>query len=108
MRSDAGKDGLWKVGGALGVSLDDAPPLSAVVPDRPELPAIRDAVSCRATITFVYRGETRTVDPWGLPLRGGFWYVIGLDRDRGAQRTFRIDRFDGTPDDIDAGPSGAF
>lgn len=108
VRSDAGKDGLWKVGGALGVSLDDAPPLSAVVPDRPELPAIRDAVSRRSPITFVYRGETRTVDPWGLLLRGGFWYVTGHDHDRAERRTFRVDRMDGGARAIEAGEPSSF
>jgi predicted DNA-binding transcriptional regulator YafY len=95
VRSDAGKDGLWKVGGSLGASLDDSPPLSAVVPDRPELPVIREAVSRRAAIRFSYRGTARHVDPWGLLLRGGFWYVIGHDHDRSERRTFRVDRMDG-------------
>lgn len=108
VRSDAGKDGLWKVGGALGASLDDAPPLSAVVPDRPELPAIRDAVGRRATIRFVYRGETRAVDPWGLLLRGGFWYVTGHDHDRGERRTFRVDRMEGGPGAIEVGEPSSF
>lgn len=109
VRSDAGKDGLWKVGGALVASPeDDPPPLSAVVPDRPELPAIRDAVSRRAAITFPYRDEMRHVDPWGLLLRGGFWYVIGHDRDRGERRTFRVDRITGGPAAIEIGEPGAF
>jgi predicted DNA-binding transcriptional regulator YafY len=95
VRSDAGKDGLWKVGGALGASLDEPLPLSAVVPDRPELPVIREAVSRRTSIRFSYRGVARHVDPWGLLLRGGFWYVIGYDHDRSERRTFRVDRMDG-------------
>ncbi|MDX2379411.1 MAG: WYL domain-containing protein [Acidimicrobiia bacterium] len=95
VRSDAGKDGLWKLGGSLAASVDEPPPLSAVVPDRPELPLIREAVSRRAAIRFSYRGDHRQVDPWGLLLRGGFWYVIGHDHDRGERRTFRVDRMDG-------------
>lgn len=108
VRSDAGKDGLWKVGGALGASPDDVPPLSAVVPDRPELPAIREAVSRRASITFEYRGETRNVDPWGLLLRGGFWYVTGHDHDRRERRTFRVDRMEGGSAAIEVGEPSSF
>jgi proteasome accessory factor B len=109
VRSDAGKDGLWKVGGArVSAPDDDPPPLSAVVPDRPELPIIREAVSRRATIEFGYRGESRQVDPWGLLLRGGFWYVIGHDHGRGERRTFRVDRIDDGSEHIAVGESGSF
>ena len=76
--------------------------MSAVIPERPELPAIRAAVAARAPIEFSYRGDDRKLDPWGLLLRGGFWYVIGHDHVRDEQRTFRVDRFDRVGDD-DAG-----
>ena len=92
VRSDSGREAIWKLGGALG---DERPPVSAMIPERPELPAIRAAVAARASIEFGYRGEQRTLDPWGLLLRGGFWYVTGHDHDRGERRTFRVDRFDG-------------
>lgn len=91
VRTDAGQEAIWKLGGALDGEL---PAVSAVIPERPELPAIRAAVAARAPIEFTYRGEQRTLDPWGLLLRGGFWYVIGHDHRRGEQRTFRVDRFD--------------
>ncbi len=106
VRSEAGKDGLWKLGGTLATSVDVPPPLSAVVPDRTELPSIRDAVSRRAAIRFVYRGDPRHVDPWGLLLRGGFWYVIGHDHDRGERRTFRVDRIEGG--EVDVGEPSTF
>jgi predicted DNA-binding transcriptional regulator YafY len=105
VRTDAGRDALWKLGGALG---DEVPPVSAVLPQRPELPAIRRAVAVRAPIGFVYRGEQRTLDPWGLLLRGGFWYVIGHDHSRGERRTFRVDRFEGGADGIEVGAPGSF
>ncbi len=91
VRTDSGREAIWKLGGALG---DERPPVSVVIPERPELPAIRTAVAARAPIVFGYRGEQRTLDPWGLLLRGGFWYVIGHDHARGERRTFRVDRFD--------------
>jgi predicted DNA-binding transcriptional regulator YafY len=103
--SGAGQEAIWKLGGALG---DERLAVSAVMPDRPELPVIRNAVSTRSTIEFSYRGATRRLDPWGLLLRGGFWYVIGHDHGRDEQRTFRVDRFDSTPEGIVVGEPGAY
>ncbi len=91
VRTDAAREAIWKLGGALG---DERPAVSVVIPERPELPAIRSAVATRLPIEFGYRGEPRVLDPWGLLLRGGFWYVIGHDHDRDERRTFRVDRFD--------------
>ena len=101
--SSASKEAIWNLGGPLGSA---RPAVSAVIPDRPELPTIRAAVAAKSTIEFGYRGEHRTVDPWGLLLRGGFWYVIGHDHHRGERRTFRVDRFDGDPASFD--PRTAF
>jgi proteasome accessory factor B len=102
--STAGQSALWKLGGAIA---DEQPPVSAMVPQRPELPIIRSAVAQRATITFGYRGQERRLEPWGLLLRGGFWYVVGRDDDKDEQRTFRVDRFDRVPG-IRLGDAGAF
>ena len=103
--TSAGRDALWKLGGAL--AGNDAA-VSAVMPERPELPVIRLAVANRSTLVFVYRGDRRHLDPWGLLLRGGFWYVVGYDHDRDEKRTFRVDRFDGGVDAIEVGPTGTF
>lgn len=103
--SSAGRDAIWKLGGSAAGEMGA---VSAVLPDRPELPIIRAAVASRSTIVFAYRDELRRVDPWGLLLRGGFWYVVGHDHDREAKRTFRIDRFDGGADRIETGPAGSF
>ncbi len=103
--SSTGQSAIWKLGGALD---DERRPVSAIVPDRPELPVVRAAVSARSTITFSYRGESRHLDPWGLLLRDGFWYVVGHDHDRGEQRTFRVDRFDGGPSGVLVGEPDAF
>ena len=103
--SAVGREAIWKLGGTLA---DERSPVSATMPERPELPPIRGAVASRAPITFGYRGEQRRIDPWGLLLRGGFWYVIGHDHDRAEQRTFRVDRFDGGAVDIDVGEPGSF
>lgn len=102
VHTDAGQDAIWKLGGALD---DERPPISAVLPDRPELPPLRAAVSARSTVEFGYRGDRRTVDPWGVLLRGGFWYLVGHDHDRSAKRTFRVDRMESP---IESGEPGSF
>jgi proteasome accessory factor B len=56
-------------------------------------------------VRFAYRGKAREVEPWGLLLRNGFWYVVGLDHGAQAQRVFRVDRIEGG---VTAGPPGAF
>lgn len=101
-RPAAGRDALWKLGGALD---DHRTAVSAVLPDHPWLPEIRRAVAARSTIEFAYGGEQRTVEPWGVLLRGGFWYVVGHDHLREAKRTFRVDRIDG---DVTVGTPGTF
>jgi predicted DNA-binding transcriptional regulator YafY len=46
-------------------------------------------------VTFEYRGEARSLDPYGVVHRFGHWYVVGRDRDKDALRSFRVDRLDG-------------
>ncbi|ROS74477.1 YafY family protein [Cellulomonas sp. PhB143] len=71
-----------------------------------------DAISARTVVTFTYRaastGEVRrrTVEPWRVAARGGGWYVIGLDRDRGAVRAYRLSRVVGAV--RATGPAGAY
>ncbi|MEJ7799525.1 MAG: WYL domain-containing protein [Ilumatobacter sp.] len=90
--SSSGQDALWKLGAGV---LDQGATVSAIVPDVAELPALRDAVSSRTLVAFRYNDVDRTVDPWGLLLRAGFWYLIGFDHGRDERRTYRIDRIDG-------------
>ena len=65
------------------------------LPELPALPILRSAVAQRHPVSFRYSGNVRKVEPWGLLLRDGFWYVVGFDQDRGARRTFRVDRCEG-------------
>lgn len=90
--SSTGQHALWKVGAGL---LDEHAPVAAIVPDLPALPTLRDAVSSRSSVAFRYRDVDRTVDPWGLLLRDGFWYLVGHDHGRAERRTYRIDRIQG-------------
>lgn len=89
---------------------------------------VADAVVGRQAVRFAYRtasGEQRdrTLDPYGVVLRRGTWYVVGRDHDRDDLRSFRLDRVRGAirpvgepgayelPDDVDLaghvqGPAG--
>jgi predicted DNA-binding transcriptional regulator YafY len=99
--SDHGQRGLWKLGGGVAVPST----VRADVPVLDELVDLRTAIRDRASVTFDYRGTRRTLDPYGMLLRRGWWYLIGLDHDHREQRTYRIDRIDG---DVTVGAPGSF
>jgi predicted DNA-binding transcriptional regulator YafY len=88
----AGEEALWKLGGAR---VDAGLAVTAHVPELPSLPVLRDATARRATVSFRYHGRARDVDPYGLLLRNGFWYVLGRDHGHDEQRTYRVDRIEG-------------
>jgi predicted DNA-binding transcriptional regulator YafY len=90
----SGRDALWR----LGIPSAEALAPVAALPSLPALPGLFEAVRARARLQFTYRDERRTVDPALLRFRQGRWYLVGIDHDRDAPRTFRVDRIDGTPD----------
>ena len=97
-----GREGLLKLGaGGEGPSRA----VAATVPTFESLPPLREAVAGRATVTFEYRDVARSLDPYGLLLRDGYWYVIGFDHQHREIRTYRVDRIAGA---VSAGPPGAF
>ena len=55
----------------------------------------------RRPVAFDYRKATaahpepRIVEPWALECWRGHWYLAGWDRDRGAERVFRLSRITG-------------
>ncbi|WP_418276861.1 helix-turn-helix transcriptional regulator [Isoptericola jiangsuensis] len=71
-----------------------------------------EAVSERRRVSFRYRAansgqvRARTVEPWRIAARGGGWYVVGHDLDRGAVRIFRLSRIEGRV--RLEGPGGAY
>ena len=73
--------------------------------------ALWQAVRDQRPVTFEYRAsgraaaQRRRLEPWGVVNRRGRWYVVGHDRDRGAERVFRLSRIDG-PVSF-AGPAGS-
>ncbi len=99
--SGAGEGALLKLGAFGGNS---TPPIAAL-PMVPQLAPLFDAFRRRCVVTFTYRGERRTVEPWALISRRGRWYVVGHDRARAALRTFRADRI---ADDVQIGQPDAF
>jgi predicted DNA-binding transcriptional regulator YafY len=104
---DEAREGLRKLGGLEGGlegSVGASAPL-AELETTDALGVLFDAVSRRAPLTFEYRGETRSLEPYGVVLRWGHWYVVGHDRDRDAPRAFRADRIEGEPR---VGPAHAF
>ncbi|WP_175008543.1 WYL domain-containing protein [Cellulosimicrobium sp. TH-20] len=62
---------------------------------------LMDAISARRVVSFTYRaastGEVRPrrVQPWRIAARRGGWYLVGLDLDRGAPRSYRLSRVEG-------------
>jgi predicted DNA-binding transcriptional regulator YafY len=101
-RPTAGQDALWKLGVE---AVDGGPGITASVPEVAALPVLRDAAARRASVRFGYHGRQRHVDPYGLLLRDGFWYVVGHDHEHGENRTYRVDRIDG---DVAAGEAAEF
>ena len=88
----AGEEALWKLGSKR---VDAGLAVTAHVPELPSLPLLREATSRRAPVAFRYRDRDRRLDPYGLLLRNGFWYVLGHDHGHGELRTYRVDRIDG-------------
>ena len=104
MGTDWGEEALWK----LDPDSASRPPggeLEALVPSLPLLPALFEACRERRTVQFAYRDAQRTLDPYSLLSRSGFWYLVGFDRERRELRTYRVDRIQ---HGIDAGPPGGF
>lgn len=88
------QEALWKLGGLP----DDGGPASgeslADIPADPRLIPLFSAISDQVPVTFSYRGNQRTIDPWRLSFQRGRWYLSGNDHDRGEERNFRLDRID--------------
>jgi proteasome accessory factor B len=92
VRPTRGREALWKLG--LDTVEGDVA-VSATVPELAGLPALREAAARRIAVTFRYHGTVRRLDPYGLLLRTGFWYVVGRDHTHDELRTYRVDRIEG-------------
>jgi proteasome accessory factor B len=79
-------------------ALSRSPITAGVDPGGAQLPQVVAAIERRRSLRFSYRPSTgdpaeRRVDPYALVWRAGHWYTVGLDRDRGEIRSFRLSRF---------------
>jgi predicted DNA-binding transcriptional regulator YafY len=99
-----GAGALWKLGGVPLDAEGDELHLVAIPTDE-RVVTLFTAVAERRAVTFTYRDEQRTVDPYRLDFQRGRWYVSGYDHARGEERNFRLDRVAGT---VTAGPSHSF
>jgi proteasome accessory factor B len=89
---------------AGGVEVDESA-LSIIEPqlatDEPAFDPIFEAVTERRPVEFLHRRPridepvTRHLEPWGIVSWHGHWYVVGHDRDRDAERMFRLSRITG-------------
>ncbi|GAB2794351.1 WYL domain-containing protein [Streptomyces daliensis] len=103
----SGADGTGAAGGAGGASAGQAAqPHSTLEPHIPAREAAFEPLmlACRdrRPVVFDYRKsnaahpERRQVEPWTLECWRGHWYLAGYDRDRQAERVFRISRITGS------------
>lgn len=89
-----------------GEVVDQSVPTTARIDaDDTNLPQLFAASTARAIVTFDYHGKKRTVHPYGLIARNGFWYLVCHDTDRNSQVVYRVDRIDG---EVETGQEGAF
>lgn len=72
-----------------------APTVAHVVATHEILPALWNAISTTSPVSFTYHNKKRTVHPYGLMSRNGFWYLVGFDDVRSTQIVFRVDRIEG-------------
>jgi predicted DNA-binding transcriptional regulator YafY len=89
------REALWKLGGVLGSGAEPQPEHGvASLPTDPALVPLFQAIVDRRQVTFGYRGEQRTVDPWRLDYHRGRWYLTGFDHLRSGERHFRLERIE--------------
>ncbi|CAM5233518.1 WYL domain-containing protein OS=Streptomyces alboniger OX=132473 GN=CP975_09615 PE=4 SV=1 [Streptomyces alboniger] len=106
---DAASAARLKVSAALMPSLKDAPRTAAQrfhldapgwfqeTPAPALLPALADAVWDDRTVTARYLRQgterRRDLEPYGLVLKAGVWYLCARVPDHGTHRVYRVDRF---------------
>jgi predicted DNA-binding transcriptional regulator YafY len=91
-RTTEAEFGMLKLGGVA----DSSASITANLPQLDLLPVLREAIAARSRAEFEYRGSARTLEPYALLLREGFWYVIGHDIGHHEVRTYRVDRIEGS------------
>jgi proteasome accessory factor B len=100
-RTTEAEFGMFKLGGVA----DSSASITANLPQLELLPSLREAIASRSTVSFSYHAAPRSLQPYALLLREGFWYVIGHDLGHDEVRTYRVDRIEGS---IEQGDRDAF
>jgi proteasome accessory factor B len=62
------------------------------VPFSETVASLIGAASQRRCASFRYNDQDRTIEPWRVSFARGHWYLSGWDRERAADRLFRVDR----------------
>ncbi len=108
----AARGGLTKLV-AAGVQVDrdlHDTDVAILAADEPAFDALWRSVLDHTPVSFEHRSggavTRRVVEPWGMVSSSGRWYLVGRDRDRGAERLFRLSRIVGKV--TRRGRSGAF
>lgn len=100
------KGAISKLGGVPAGEAEAASAAGVEVPGVEHLEPCFAAIAGDRTLTFRYKGESRTVVPARLSFRSGRWYLTTWDVDRNAERLFRLDRMEapevGEPADASA------
>ncbi len=86
------REALWKLGGVVDTGASLADQTVASLPADPSLVPLFQAIVDRRQVSFTYRDQERTVDPWRLDFQRGRWYLTGFDHLRGEDRNYRLDR----------------
>lgn len=88
---------MLKVGAQAGLKMGESPGDTPRFSDEIGLVECLEATAEGKGLSFLYgtSAKTRKISCWGLGLRFGHWYVYGWDRDRRAERIFRLDRMSG-------------
>jgi proteasome accessory factor B len=81
-------------------------PTVAHLPVHAVLPDLVDAVTRRRRLTIGYNDSTRDVDPYGLVLARGRWYLVAFCHRRSHVVPFRVDRI--APGSVVVGADDAF
>jgi proteasome accessory factor B len=111
--AEATSDAVRKLS-AAGVAVDVGA-LDLVEPklgaDEPAFDVFWEAARDRQVVTFDYQrpgaeATRRVLEPWGVVRYSGRWYAVGRDRDRDAERVFRLSRVRGAAEPV--GQPGAF
>jgi proteasome accessory factor B len=101
---------IYGADGGVLIGLAGGPLVAGSDARGPRVLAAAEAASAHRRVRFAYRSSqgvesSREVDVYGVVFRGGRWYLVGHDHERGQVRAFRLSRC--TTDLEDVGSASA-